>query len=150
MTYVITTLSLHRYNPIVVSDFVKNILDPIYGTMDLATLHTLDPHRLSVFFVLLATGLLFDGDGPSARVLAEQFYALSRAAFVLDSVLVNATSSAVQALFMMFRYIHVRDQSNNQSTWILTGLCCRLAQTVRAFPPLCFITNSRHLSDRLG
>ena len=117
--------------------------------MDLATLHTLDPQRLSVFFVLLATGLLFDGDPPSARVLAEQFYALSRAAFVLDSVLVNATSSAVQALFMMSRYIHVRDQSSNERTWMLTGLCCRLAQTVSAFFPLGFITHSRHFSDRL-
>ena len=120
---------LYRYDPIVVEDFIRTIVDPIYGTLGFASLHTLHPHRLSVFFILLATGMLCHHD-PSSAVLAERYHALARAALSLESILAEATCAAVQALFMMFRYIYASDRTSNEARWILTGLCCRLAQTV--------------------
>jgi hypothetical protein len=130
----------YRHNPIVISDFVKNIMDPIYGgTTGQANFHVVDPHRLSVFFVLLAIAHLHDDHCTSAQVLAEHYYALSRAALALDSVLVNATSFAMQALFMMFQYLNSCDQSSNETSWLLSGLCCRLAHTVRPVFPVDFM-----------
>ncbi|TFK32802.1 fungal-specific transcription factor domain-containing protein [Crucibulum laeve] len=117
------------YDPIIHQDFVNTILDPIYGTTGYANLNTLHSHRLALFFILLANGVLYDTH-PSAVPMAKQFHALARAALSLDSILVEATCATVQALFLMFRFIYNSDRSSNEERWLLTGLCARLAQTI--------------------
>jgi len=118
-----------RYDPIVADDFIENIVKPIYSVSGYANLNAIHPHRISVFFILLATGALYDNH-PSSTVVAEQYHALSRAAFSLESILSEATLAAVQALFMMIRYIYASDRTSSETRWLLTGLCCRIAQTV--------------------
>ena len=104
-------------------------MNPIYGDTGYANLDTLHPHRISVFFVLLATGVLYESH-PSSSILGEKYYALARAALSLESILNEATCATVQALFMMIRYIYSTDRTSNETRWMLTGVCCRVAQTV--------------------
>ncbi|KAG6332653.1 hypothetical protein ID866_6438 [Astraeus odoratus] len=85
------------YDPIVKSDFMNSIIDPLYGQFGFMNLHS---HTLSVFFILLASGALYDG-GPSAMLEAERYYALARAALSVDSMLNETSCSTVQALLMI-------------------------------------------------
>jgi hypothetical protein len=113
-------------------DFITSILDAIYGTTGIANLDSLHSHRLSVFFILIATGFLYDSH-PSASIMAEQCHALARAALSLDSILQEATCATVQALFMVIRFGYNSDRAGNEARWLLTGLCARVAQTVSRF-----------------
>jgi hypothetical protein len=126
-----------RHDPIGVQDFIKTIVDHIYGPSGSANLHTLHPHRLSVFFIILATGVLYDDDKLSS-ILAERYHALARAALSLESILVEASCAAVQALFMIVRYIDASNRTCNETRWMLSGLCCRLSQTVSTSIPVFF------------
>jgi hypothetical protein len=108
---------------------MNNIISPIYGNAGIANLDTIHSHRLSVFFILLASGCTYDSQ-PSATLRAEQYYALSRAALSLDPILQEATCATVQALFMMVRFIYNTDRTSNETRWILTGLCTRVAHIV--------------------
>ena len=121
--------SAPRYDPIIEQDFTTTILDLIYGTTGFPGLDTLHSHRLSVFFILLANGMVFDSH-PSSPNLGRQYHALARAALSLDSILLEATCATVQALFLMFRFIYNADRSCNEERWLLTGLSARLSQTV--------------------
>ncbi|KAH7923981.1 hypothetical protein BV22DRAFT_1167136 [Leucogyrophana mollusca] len=118
------------YDPITRPDFVNTIINPIYGNTGIATLDSIHSHRLSVFFILLASGALYDNT-TSAAVIAEQYHALSRAALSLDSILQEATCATVQALFMSIRYIYQSDRTNNEGRWLLMGVCARVAQIVK-------------------
>ncbi|KAH7914825.1 fungal-specific transcription factor domain-containing protein [Hygrophoropsis aurantiaca] len=117
------------YNPIVRSDFYNTVINPIYGTTGIANLDNIHSHRLSVFFILLASGSLYD-NAASATIIAEQYHALSRAALSLDSILQEATCATVQALFMCIRYIYQSDRTNNEGRWLLMGVCARVAQII--------------------
>ncbi|KIK09061.1 hypothetical protein K443DRAFT_672096 [Laccaria amethystina LaAM-08-1] len=117
------------YDPIIEQDFTTTILDLIYGTTGFPSLDTLHSHRLSVFFILLANGMVFDSH-PSSPNLGRQYHALARAALSLDSILLEATCATVQALFLMFRFIYNADRSCNEERWLLTGLSARLSQTI--------------------
>ncbi|KAF9005897.1 fungal-specific transcription factor domain-containing protein [Cyathus striatus] len=118
-----------QYDPVTHQDFMTAIMEPIYGNSGYANVDSVHSHRLAVFFILLANGVLYDRDH-SAHDLAKQYHALSRAALSLDSVLVEATCATVQALFLMFRFIYNSDRSSNEERWLLTGLSARLAQTI--------------------
>ncbi|KDQ61553.1 hypothetical protein JAAARDRAFT_704939 [Jaapia argillacea MUCL 33604] len=118
------------YDPVVRGEFMDSIVDSLYGTSGIVSLDMIHPHRLSVFFMILATGILFD-EHPSAAILAEQYHALACAALSLDSIVKEATCSAVQAVFIMFHFIYLSDRSSNERRWLLTGLCGRLSQSVK-------------------
>lgn len=127
------------YNPCTQGDFMDSIIVPIYGMSDSPhavspSLHTTHSHRLALFFILLATGALFEhsplSPASSARSLAEQYSALARAALALDSILLEVTCATVQALFMMGHFIYNSDRKSNEERWLLTGLCSRVGQTV--------------------
>lgn len=110
-------------------DFVTTIMDPIYGTTGYTSLDTLHSHRLAVFFIIMATGCLFELH-PAASMIADQYHALARAALSLDSLLQEVTCATVQTLFMVVRFIYSSDRTSNEERWILTGLCARIGQTV--------------------
>ncbi|KAG1760121.1 hypothetical protein EDD22DRAFT_980737 [Suillus occidentalis] len=108
------------FDPIVRDDFVTNILTPLYGHTGSPNVNNIHSHRLSVFFIVLASG----------GVLAEQYHALSRAALSLDPIYQDATCATVQALFMAFGHIYQSDRTNNEGRWLLMGLVVRLAQLI--------------------
>jgi hypothetical protein len=122
---------LDRIDPIVLDDFMGNIVELIYqpGNTSLNALH---PHQISVFFTVLAAGALFDNH-PSPLASSEQYYTLARAVLGLSSILEGPTCAAIQALFIMVEVLAFLDRNVNEEKWILMGMCCRLAQSVRSF-----------------
>ncbi|KAF7977118.1 hypothetical protein HWV62_4728 [Athelia sp. TMB] len=92
------------YNPITRTDFTANIFDPIYGTNENPSVDDVHAHRLSIFFVVLATGALYDRH-PSAKLLAQQYNVLSRAALSLDPISREANTATVQALNLSIRFL---------------------------------------------
>ncbi|KAJ7583411.1 hypothetical protein C8J56DRAFT_953962 [Mycena floridula] len=120
------------YDPIVRQDFDTLIFNPLYDTPIYPIEETIHAHLLSIFFIALADGALHDShnDPTSARFLAEQYHCLSRACLAHTSVLEDATFAAVQATFMMVRFVYDSDRSSNEHRWMLTGICAKLAQTV--------------------
>lgn len=119
-----------RYNPVIRDDFTKSILSPIYGSMGNIALDIIHPHRLSVFFIVMGSGTLYDSS-PSAKMIAQQFQALARAAFSLEPIMEECTSATVQALFLIVRFIYVAHRLNTEIRWLLNGLVGRLSQIVR-------------------
>lgn len=119
-----------RYEPIPYNDFVISILNPIYGSEGYPSTDALHSHRLAVFFMVLANGNLYDESHPDAAAVAEQYYALARAAFSLDSILLEVTCATVQALFLVFCFVYNSSQSDKEERWLLTGITTRIAQTV--------------------
>lgn len=109
---------------------MKTVIGPIYGTTGYPSVDLIHSHRLAVFFVVLASGAIHDGH-PSATILAQQYHALSRAALSLDSIIRDANSATVQALFMIIRFIHASDAKSGEERWLLGGVCAKVAQIVR-------------------
>lgn len=99
---------------------------------------TFEPHRLSVFFIVLGTGALFDSH-PSARIMAEQYHALACATFSLESILSGATCASIQALLMMTHFLFLTDRSGNERRWLLSGLSTKVIHMVGRFHPYPFI-----------
>lgn len=119
----------YRYDPIPYNDFITSILNPIYGNHGYASVSALHSHRLSVFFIVLAHGKFYDTD-TSVDVSADQYHFLARAAFSLDSILIEVTCATVQALFLICRFIYDADLTAKEERWLLTGLCARIAHMV--------------------
>lgn len=111
-------------------DFLSTIIDPIYGTDGRANAEHLHSHRLSVFFMVLALGSLY-GSSHSQDILAKQYHALARATLSFDSISREVTCATVQALYLVFRFICNSDLDGKEGRWLMTGLCARIAQTVR-------------------
>ncbi|KAG2157850.1 uncharacterized protein EDB93DRAFT_1078285 [Suillus bovinus] len=117
------------FDPIVRDDFMTNILSPLYGHTGSPNVDNIHSHRLSVFFIVLASGSLYE-QSSSSKVLAEQYHALSRAALSLDPIYQDATCATVQALFMTFGHIYQSDRANNECRWLLLGVVARVAQLI--------------------
>jgi hypothetical protein len=132
---IVHSITLCRYDPIVISDFTENIMQPIYGTSGYADIDSLHPHRISVFFIVLAMGALYDDNDPSSSILGEQYHALARAALSFSSIMIEVTCAAVQAIFMTLLYLYTSDRASNETRWLLAGVCCRMAQTVSPASP---------------
>ncbi|CAA7267393.1 unnamed protein product [Cyclocybe aegerita] len=115
------------YDPIILQEFTTAILDPMYGSGNVPSVEGIHPHELAVFFIILATGLL---SHPGSSMLSGKYHALSRAALSLEPIAVEATCSAIQAIFLTFRYLYNADRSYNEERWLLTGVCVRLAQAL--------------------
>ncbi|TFK51727.1 hypothetical protein OE88DRAFT_1462788 [Heliocybe sulcata] len=120
------------YDPVVREEFMGEIMPAVqYDVSGTAiSLDALHPHRLSVFFMVLATGTLFDDSIDSPTIVAEQYNALACAALSLKSILDEANTTAVQALFMLFHFVFLSDRAGNERRWLLVGICSRVAQII--------------------
>jgi hypothetical protein len=116
-----------RYEPVSREDFDTLMLSTIYGIEETASLDAIHPHRLSVFFVILATGATFDDN---ASFAAEQFHALSTAALSLLSIADTVSLPTLQALFLLCYYTYTTKAPTDESRWLLFGVCTRAAQMV--------------------
>jgi len=106
-------------------------VDPIYGTTGVPSVDIVHSHSLSVFFIVLANGALYDeSSSENTHLLAARYHHLARAAISLDSMLTNATVGTCEALFMMIRFLFNSDRSANEERWLITGLAARVAQMV--------------------
>lgn len=117
-------------NPILCADFENTILDPLYSSInDPVPLANFEPHRLSLFFIVLGIGALFDTH-PSARIIAEQYNAFACATFSLESILDGATCASIQALFMMAHFLLLMDRSGSERRWLISGLTAKVIHMV--------------------
>ncbi|KAI0255861.1 fungal-specific transcription factor domain-containing protein, partial [Lactifluus subvellereus] len=114
------------FDPVPRNDFEHAILEPLYSSPNGAiSLVNFEAHRLSVFFMVLGTGALFDSH-PSARTVAEQYHAFACAIFSLESIVGGATCASIQALLMMAHFLFLTDRSGNEHRWLITGLCTKV------------------------
>jgi hypothetical protein len=119
-----------RSDPVPRSDFESSILEPLYSSANGAiSLINFEPHRLSVFFMVLGIGTLFDSH-PSARTIAEHYHAFACATFSLESVVGGATCASAQAILLMTHFLFLTDRSGNERRWLLSGLCTKLIHMV--------------------
>ena len=117
-------------NPVQREDFENTILEPLYASAnDPVPLANFEPHRLSVFFLVLGIGSLFDSH-PNARRLAEQYHAFACATFSLESIVGGATCATIQALFMMAHFLMLTDRSGGERRWLVTGLTAKIIHMV--------------------
>lgn len=87
---------------------MDTIINPLYDFQGYWFIGIIHPHQLSILFVILATGALWD-DHPSATILAHQYHVLSRAALSLSPIAHEVNTFTVQALFTLIRFIHTAD-----------------------------------------
>ncbi|KAF7971060.1 hypothetical protein HWV62_22108 [Athelia sp. TMB] len=116
--------------PIPHTDMIRSIFDPIYGINEVGSAQGVHPHKLSVFFVVLASGTL--NDNPTfASCLAQQYYVLARAAFSIKAIAREANTATVQAMFMIIWFLHMSDHENtSEERWLLAGICFKTAHVV--------------------
>ena len=124
-------LNLRRYDPVPREEFHKMVVDPLYRALDgYQPFDSISPHHLSIFFMVLATGLIFS-PGQSAPILQEQYHALGCAAFSMDSITRGASTATVQAMIILIHYSYWTDRTGHELRFLLNGLCVRIAQMVR-------------------
>jgi len=122
--------SVISYDPVPRGDFEQHILEPLYCSVnDIVPLVNFEPHRLSVFYMVLGTGALFDSH-PNARIIAEQYHAFACATYSLESIVSGATCASIQTLLMMAHFLFLTDRSGNERRWLLKGLCTKVIQMV--------------------
>lgn len=117
-----------RFNPISRTDFHRNIFDVIYDD-EKPTTDLVKPHELAIFFAILAIGLIWSTD-PSASLVRDQYDYLARAAFSLAPIAISVTTTTVQALFCINRFLNHGRRTVHEECWLLHGLNARIAQMV--------------------
>lgn len=119
--------------PIPRSDFTKSFIEPIYQGSELGLARAIHPHKLSVMFIVLASGALCDNPA-FASTLAHQYYVLSRAALSLRPLAQEANIATVQAIFMHIWFIFTTKlNSGSEERWVLKGICVKVAQIVNLY-----------------
>jgi len=128
---------------------MTNILTPLYGHTGSPNINSIHSHRVSVFFILLASGVLYEYSS-SSGMISEQYRALSRAALSLDPIHQDATCATVQALFMAIGHNYQSDRTNNEGRWLLMGVVARVAQLVSIMLPLSRIKRTKSYVSQIG
>lgn len=85
-----------RYCPVPEEDFLEIVLRPLYESDN--PLEPLAPHKMAVFWMVLAIGVLVDLDRPAHAPDAMKLYHYGRAALSIDSVLEEQSITGIQAL----------------------------------------------------
>ncbi|KZV72233.1 hypothetical protein PENSPDRAFT_629068 [Peniophora sp. CONT] len=118
------------YDPIPRDEFHNMVVDPLYNALEgYIPFDSISAHHLSIFFMVLATGLIFS-PGQSAPILQEQYHALGCAAFSMDSITRGASTATVQAMILLIHYSYWTDRTGHELRFLLNGLCVRIAQMI--------------------
>lgn len=105
-------------------------MEKIYGRPTHLIWEGLHSHQLSVFFFVMAIGMVFENDDAYAKALAERYSALGRGALSLDSLAKDTTPYTILSLFVLTQYYGLADRATNECQWQLGGLMSRLAYQV--------------------
>lgn len=127
----LTSFSSIRFYPVLRREFDDDILNVIYAS-GYPTIDALHPHKLSVFFSVMAQGLAFSRDN-SASLVQEQYHALACALVSIEPISRGVTCSTVQAFFLIVRFLNTTVRTAAEDCWIIFGICVRVAQVVRCF-----------------
>lgn len=138
----------NSYNGVTKHDFTKEILDRIYCVPDSPSVDHIHPHRLSVFFSVMAIGVSRSFE-PTAVQQAEMYYVLACSALSLCPLISEAMVATVQAVFLVNAFLCTSTRVSTEESWLLIGLCGRLAFRVGILvPSLTPLTLWMFLADR--
>ena len=130
-------------------ELIEDILTPVYAYVELADLmkdqpqtenvetFPISPHRLAVFFFILAIGSLVDVTLPPGNIQAEGFFELGKACLALNNMFDTPELATLQALFLVHMFcLHgsFRLRYSPEAAWSVMGLCARL--TLRVSVPV--------------
>ncbi|KAH8104133.1 fungal-specific transcription factor domain-containing protein [Cristinia sonorae] len=104
-----------------IDDIVVSIYDSGYPIIE-----HIHPHKLSVFFSLMALGAAFSPEPVSME--REQYHALACAMISLEPITRGVTCSTVQAFFLIVRFLYSTVRTAGEDCWILFGMCVRVSQ----------------------
>lgn len=112
-------------------DFTHEVLQRIYGPPGAPSVGQVHPHRLAVFFGVMAIGTALDFE-PNACDQAGGFYILACSALSLAPMIAEAMVPTIQAVFLIKAFLHNSNRVSAEESWLLTGLIGRLVFRVRA------------------
>ncbi|CCM03523.1 uncharacterized protein FIBRA_05657 [Fibroporia radiculosa] len=107
---------------------IPNLIHSVYTT----PLSALMPHRLSLFFMILAIGNAVDLHPNYDPDAAERYHHLARAALCETAIIDDPSFDAVTTLFYMIWYLLVFSNHKKavEHAWGLMGLLAKLAQSL--------------------
>ncbi|KJA18056.1 hypothetical protein HYPSUDRAFT_45638 [Hypholoma sublateritium FD-334 SS-4] len=114
------------YCPVPEEDFLEAVLRPLYESDN--PLEPLAPHRMAVFWMVLAIGTLVDLDRPAHAPEAMKLYHYGRAALSIDSVLEEQSITGIQALMLICHFMFLSEISS--ARWVIMGIAVKLAQSI--------------------
>ncbi len=112
-------------------DFSQEILQRIYGFPRVPSVGQVHPHRLAVFFGVMAIGASLSFE-PNASDQGGSFYVLACSALSLVPMIAEAMVPTIQAIFLIKAYLHNSNRVSAEESWLLTGLIGRLVFRVSA------------------
>ena len=122
----LANVKISRSSVITRKDFTEQILHRIYASSETPTIDQIHPHRLAVFFAVVAIGASLNPE-PSADQQGGKYYVLACAALSLVPIIAEAMVPTIQAIFMINSFLHNNNRVSAEESWLLTGLVGRLA-----------------------
>lgn len=123
-------------------DLIEDYLTPIYNAKkereDPAVTNKpqISPHKLAVMFLVFAIGANADYTLPPLNEEAEKYHCYARAALSLRSIFDSPMMETVLAVVLLSLHnTSTRDLHSRDNSWTLTGLGCKLAQSVSHAAP---------------
>ena len=116
-----------RFMPILRRE-IDDIVDTIYAS-GYPIIDIIHPHKLAVFFSIMAQGAVFSRDS-TASLVQEQYHALACALVSLEPITRGVTCSTVQAFFLIVRFLNNTVRTAAEDCWIIFGICVRVSQVV--------------------
>ncbi|KAH8116265.1 fungal-specific transcription factor domain-containing protein [Phellopilus nigrolimitatus] len=113
--------------------FLLRILMQVANGMTIG--ENLHSHEVAVIFLVFAVGSHVSEDS-NDQALGEKYRWLACAAMSLNPLMKEATSTTLQALFVMVQYFSCVDSPSCERRWLLSGVMYRLAYSVKRDPAL--------------
>lgn len=110
--------------------FVRTLLDVLLsvanGTIIGDQLHA---HQVALIYLVLALGSHL-GDDHDGQLCGEKYFLLACAALSINPIVKEATTTTVQALFVMVQYFNCVDSPSCERRWLLAGIMYRLSYSI--------------------
>ncbi|THH33361.1 hypothetical protein EUX98_g851 [Antrodiella citrinella] len=107
---------------------IEEILNLIYGS-SYPIIDSIHPHKLSVFFSIMAQGLAFSRE-TAASLVQEQYHSLACALVALEPITRGVTCSTVQSFYLIVRFLNTTVRTAAEDCWLIFGICVRVAQVM--------------------
>ncbi|THH10738.1 hypothetical protein EW145_g1121 [Phellinidium pouzarii] len=117
------------YQVIQEDEFVPSLLGILLRVSNGLTIgESLHSHQVALIYLVLAMGAhLSEDDGGEA---GEKYYHLACAALSLNPIMKEATSTTLQALFIMVQYFNCVDSPSCERRWLMGGVMFRLSYSI--------------------
>ncbi|KAI5124204.1 hypothetical protein M0805_005054 [Coniferiporia weirii] len=118
------------YQVVQQDDFVARLLRILRLVSNGLTIgESLHAHEVALIYLILAMGSHL-GEDDNGRAVGEKFYHLACAALSLNPIMKEATSTTLQALFVMVQYFNCIDSPSCERRWLVAGIMFRLSYII--------------------